>query len=223
MMLTPKGCNSIYRILGLHTPVEGSDPENCLPPWVASLFTRKNKDGDFEFDNLIYVPGTTYSIQPVSFALIFAHELRHFSQCCEQRKALDDCTLILNQLESFWRAAGIRKWDFPHEYDAMMFSKCVAEAVCGESTVSAFLKGETEAGDPKWRGFGICTGVCPQEDMISPRRLGDWWRDSVRRCKASIIPKVEVELSDSERCVEEGFIIAICEQLLADGTSGTLG
>ena len=121
---------------GFHIPVSGVRP-GLLPRWVREhLF---GSDYLSKFDNLIYIPETEYSTLPESFALIFAHELQHFVQYCEQRKAYDACVLLHKHLIS---VSAIKSWDFPHERDAMMVSKHVAKKALGTSAVEAKL------GDP---------------------------------------------------------------------------
>ena len=145
----PLAMESTHDTLGCHVQIV-PDPDNIASNLFATIGRSiYDEYGEFEFDNLIYVPGTAYSKQSISFVLTLAHELRHFVQCCKCRNTISYCI----RFERDWSAAGIRKRDFPHERDAMIVSKSVAEKVFTKHEVVAFLKSESENVNSKWQEF----------------------------------------------------------------------
>ncbi len=53
---------------GIHTPIIGA---GTWPPYISEYFLEP--DGDFAFDNLIYVPKTIHIEEKIPFVITFSH------------------------------------------------------------------------------------------------------------------------------------------------------
>jgi len=126
---------------GIHTPIIGS---GTWPHQVCQYF--RDSGGGFAFDNLIYIPGTKYAQEEVSFAIIFAHELQHFVQFGFAPKVYKANTLLFNKLLSFEPTTDAKPWDIPYNREAMIVAKRAAESVCGVQVVKAFIAAQIADG-----------------------------------------------------------------------------
>ncbi len=184
-------------VYGIQTSVIGSG--DALTPWVKSYLI--GLDGEFAFDNVIYVPGTVYSAQPVSFTLIFAHELQHFVQNCQHKKEYDASSLLKQHFASFGHPDDFRVWDFPHERDAMMISKQIAEKVFGEQTVSAFIANEAKTLDCKKKElWNFYRDLHPSgfDFLTETRRMVENYRPRLLSLEESSRETLSVDFSVSE-------------------------
>jgi hypothetical protein len=188
----PKELHLHGDVCGFHAPVAGA---RLLPPWVTPLL---RKGGKFVFDNLIYIPGTQYSTQMVSFVLIFAHELQHFIQYDQNRKVYEANVLLHEHLTSFEQDIQTKVWEIPYDLEAMIVSRHVAEKVLGRTAVATFVEAETNvsAGNKKelWEFYRnpifaetrpLVEQYKPQLLILKQRRhksfevdfnLSEWWR-----------------------------------------------
>jgi hypothetical protein len=118
---------------GLHVPTRGG---GRWPHHVQELlFTR---DHEFAFDNLIYIPGTEYARDPITFVMILAHEFRHFVQYGESELAWKVNRILFDNLREC--DTGAMVWDVPDERDAMIVSKHVTEEEFGTQAVDQLME-----------------------------------------------------------------------------------
>ncbi len=129
---------------GIHTPIIGS---GTWPYHVRQYF--RDAGGKFAFDNLIYIPGTKYAQEEISFAIILAHELQHFVQWGIAPKIYTANTLLLNKLLSFDPQTDAKPWGIPYNREAMIVSKRVAESICGKEAVRDFIAAQIADGKSK--------------------------------------------------------------------------
>jgi hypothetical protein len=129
--------------------VEGS---GRFPPYIERLFF--DSSGGLAFDNVIYLRGSTCTTG-TGAVITFAHELQHFMQCENAHKVYVANTLLYKHLPSFEPGHATNPWDIPHEQDAMMVSKRVAEAVVGPDAVSSHAVSRIAAEDDVlyWKYF----------------------------------------------------------------------
>jgi len=127
-------------ITGIHTPIVGS---GTWPRYVSRHFYSSD---DFAFDNLIYVPGTKYAGEDISFVIVFAHEVQHFVQWGFARKVSQANTLLLWNLAQFDPNTDMKPWGLPNNREAMIIAKRVAEAVCGTEAVKDFITAQIADG-----------------------------------------------------------------------------
>jgi hypothetical protein len=122
-------------LTGIHTPIIGS---GNWPHYVRRHFFDYSS-GDFAFDNLIYIPGTKYAEEDISFVIIFAHELQHFVQWGFARKVSQVNTLLLWNLAQFDPKTELKPWGLPNNREAMIVANRVAEALYGREPVEGFV------------------------------------------------------------------------------------
>jgi hypothetical protein len=91
------------------------------------------------FDCLIYVRNRTCR-DVTSCASTFAHELQHFMQYGYSRKVWAANTILYQRIRAYGNTTAT-VIDIPHERDANIVSKRVAEAVCGTEAVKLFAEG----------------------------------------------------------------------------------
>ncbi len=123
---------------GSHVPIIGG---GTWPPHVQECFYTC--EGEFAFDNLIYIPGTRDATNEAKFVMILAHEFRHFVQYGESKTAWRVHDVLFRNLGNLDQ--GARVWDIPDERDAMIFSKRVMEDEFGTQAVEQLI--ETEIAD----------------------------------------------------------------------------
>lgn len=99
-------------------------------------------DGLQDFDNFIYLHGSTCS-NDIGLTMTFAHELQHFVQYGFTPKLWAENTLAyvtLRNLEpAHFEALGLRSCDIPHEREARIVAKRVAEALFGVEPVRQYI------------------------------------------------------------------------------------
>jgi hypothetical protein len=137
------------RYRGFHLRVIGS---GYVPPYIQRLFF--DSLGGIAFDNLIYLPGRTCAIE-AGAVITFAHELEHFVQYATLYKVWVANTILYQYLPSFEPTTTAKAWNIPHEQDAMIVSKRVAETVIGTDAVCAHVAARIAAKDDEsyWRYF----------------------------------------------------------------------
>jgi hypothetical protein len=91
------------------------------------------------FDCLIYVRNKTCR-DVTGCASTFAHELQHFMQYGYSRKVWAANTILYQRIRAYGNTTAT-VIDIPHERDANIVSKRVAEAVCGKDAVRVFAEG----------------------------------------------------------------------------------
>jgi hypothetical protein len=124
---------------GFHTPVRGS---GFMPDYLSRHFFM---NGDFAFDNVVYLRGATCATQ-VGAVITFAHELQHVMQYGNANKVLAANNLLFQHLPEIDPTSGLRAWDIPHEHDAMLVSKRIGEAVLGKDAVLEHANSQIAAG-----------------------------------------------------------------------------
>jgi hypothetical protein len=106
-----------------------------LPAYVHECTT----DG---FEDFIYLHGSTCS-KDVALAMTFAHELQHFGQHGQVRPLWAANTLAFQTLLHMGRrdfeSLGIRACDIPHEREARIVAKQVAEHLFGSLAVGQHI------------------------------------------------------------------------------------
>lgn len=162
---------------GFHTPVIGSG--DAVPDDVKPLLF--GSDGEFAFDNLIYVPASKYTSLEVSRVIILSHELQHFVQWEANRRAYQVNISIFSHLCS--SNDNLKVWEIPYERDAMIVSVRVAQGVLGNEAVSTYIRSQTMEGDePKrelWRFLG----------SVSSTTVYDWMEETDRLQRAHFTPR----------------------------------
>ncbi len=136
----PMSLGKYYR--GFHVP---RSAKTCLPLYLDKCFFRplENFAGvapieqRFAFDNLIFIRAST-CLDVTGFVLTYAHELQHFMQHGHTpRLSVVNFDLYLNM--KVFESAAITT-DVPHEREANIVSKRVAETMCGAEAVRAFAE-----------------------------------------------------------------------------------
>jgi hypothetical protein len=115
----------------------------CSLWWEALMFV----DGLRSFDNFIYLHGTTCSNE-VGLVMTFAHELQHFFQYYTATKLYSENTVASVTLRNLTRrefaALGLRACDIPHEREARIVAKRIAEDLFGPELVSRHIEKKRE-------------------------------------------------------------------------------
>lgn len=127
---------------GFHIPLSG---RNDLPEYLRDCFFRPFEECHlamtFEqmvaFDNLIYVRHDTCS-DSVGCVITYAHELQHFLQHGHTPRLWAVNSALYNNLGAFDATA--TPIDIPHEREANIISKQVAEKICGEEAVRKYAE-----------------------------------------------------------------------------------
>jgi hypothetical protein len=128
---------------GFHVP---RSSRFSLPPYLLHSFFRPfeeiSSDIPFEdtvaFDNLIYIRDATCRDVEVGFVMTYAHELQHFVQHGYTPKLSAVNSVLYQNLKQF--EPGIIAIDIPHEREANIVSKRVAETVCGVAVVREYAE-----------------------------------------------------------------------------------
>jgi hypothetical protein len=177
---------------GLHVRLKGS---GTWPSYIQQLFLDSR--GGLAFDNVIYLPGRTCAAE-AGAVITFAHELEHFVQFGGVYKVLVANQLLYQHLPSLDPANTAKAWNIPHEQDAMIISKRVAEAVLGPEVVSKHAESRIAAQDDPlyWEyfqslnadvSFDLLDQTIPWVNKFRPQLLGlqqstvdfsqsEWWR-----------------------------------------------
>ncbi|MBZ5509578.1 MAG: hypothetical protein LAN70_00255 [Acidobacteriia bacterium] len=156
---------------GIHTPIFGG---GRWPHYVEEWFYTREKE--FAFDNLIYIPGTKYIGDPVTFTMIFAHELQHFMQYGQSRLAYKVNCILFGNVGEFDR--GAMAWDIPYERDAMIASKRVIEAEFGTPAVQQSV--EKQIADTNANGNFSKKEVWNFLNTLSSAADYDWREETCR-------------------------------------------
>lgn len=90
------------------------------------------------FDHVIYLHGSTCSNE-VGLAMTFSHELQHFVQNGNSLSLWAANTLIPKLLKSDIDALGLTWCDVPHEREARIVSKRIAENLFGAEVVTQYV------------------------------------------------------------------------------------
>ncbi|HEV8039246.1 MAG TPA: hypothetical protein VGP62_10320 [Bryobacteraceae bacterium] len=106
---------------GFHAPVIGT---GYISHDIQRLFF--DSLGNIVFDNVIYLPSRTFTTE-TGAVITFSHELQHFVQYGTAYKAWAASTLLCKHLRTFEPATTAQAWNIPHEQDAMIVSKRIAE------------------------------------------------------------------------------------------------
>jgi hypothetical protein len=128
---------------GFHAP---RSSRHVLPIYLLHCFFRPfdevTSDMPFEetvaFDNLIYVRDSTCRDGDVGFVTTYAHELQHFVQHGYTPKLSAVNSVLYQNLKRF--EASAIAIDVPHEREANIVSKRVAEIVCGVAAVKTYAE-----------------------------------------------------------------------------------
>ena len=177
---------------GFHTPVIGS---GYLPQHIHRYLFETG--GNHAFDNLIYLRGSTCKSN-IGTVITFAHELQHFVQHATAFKVSVANNLFYKNLRDFDPDSAAKAWNIPHEQEAMMVSKRVAEVVLGKDAVGEYITSRIVAEDDPhyWEyfqslsphtTFDLCAETIRWVDRYRPKLLGlgqskvdfsqsEWWR-----------------------------------------------
>jgi len=114
-------------------------PGDKLPDYLTRL--EYDAGSDSHFDHLIYVTNTT-CLDKTTFVLTFAHELQHFFQYWCARKIWAMSTLLYWNVLVFEPDALLTAINIPHEREANIVSKRVAETICTPTAVKEFAENQ---------------------------------------------------------------------------------
>ncbi len=111
--------------------------------------------------------GGTCAVQTGAL-ITFAHELQHFVQYGSAYKVLVTNTLLSRHLPSFEPGNTAKAWNIPHEQDAIIVSKRVAEAVIGADAVGTYVASRIAAEDDVlcWKYFQ-CLSSTDSFDLVA--------------------------------------------------------
>jgi hypothetical protein len=126
------------------------------------------------FDDLIYLHGSTCS-SDMGLTMTLAHELQHFIQHSERTQLWAANSLIPKLKKTTVMALGLRWCDIPHEREARIVSKRIAEQIFGAELVRQYIDGKitesvTECDAADWeciRGLATSTTY----DLASATKL----------------------------------------------------
>jgi hypothetical protein len=130
---------------GFHISIEGRSE---LPEYLSDCFFHPfnpfgNEEVTWEntvsFDNLIYVAPRT-CLDPTACVLTFAHELQHFMQYGYSKKVWAVNCILYNHIVRFDPFTPRTTIDIPHERDANIVSKRIAEEICGIEAIRIFAE-----------------------------------------------------------------------------------
>jgi len=127
---------------GFHIPLAG---RNDLPDYLRDCFfvpfEKFDQSMTFEqmvaFDNLIYIRRETCS-DTIGCVITYAHELQHFTQHGYTPRLWAVNTALYNDLEAFDATAA--PIDIPHEREANIIAKRVAEEILGVEAVRKYAE-----------------------------------------------------------------------------------
>ena len=137
---------------GFHNPVRQFRFQGV--PWPpelrAHLWDTQRKE--FAFDAVIYMRKRTCD-SDIGTVITFGHGLQHFLQYGSQYKAWRASQFIANIAAP--KLVNSRPWSFPHEHQAQLVAKRVAETVLGPANVQSYAKEQAaHRGDrEKWLFF----------------------------------------------------------------------
>jgi hypothetical protein len=147
---------------GFHVP-RSSCP--VLPYYLVSCFyhpfdplnSNVPFDNTIAFDNLVYIRDSTCREGGVGFVTTYAHELQHFVQHGYTPR-LSEVNSVLYQNLKVYEPNAIAT-DIPHEREANIVSKQVAERMFGVDAVREYAEGQIrfmeQAGDSEQRARWI--------------------------------------------------------------------
>ena len=133
---------------GSHVPPEGL---HQLPDYLGSYIFRPDEElmwldhvASFEeqlaIDHLIYVRDST-CVDTVGFVLTLAHELQHVTQYRRSRKLLAASALLYHNLKrTLDPSTTLTAIDIPHEQEANIVSKRIAERICSADAVKRYAE-----------------------------------------------------------------------------------
>jgi hypothetical protein len=115
--------------------------EGPLPEWSDYLRQQifvPMQAPKLAFDHVIYLHGSTCS-NVKGLTMTFAHELQHFAQHSNSLKLWAANSLVPNLPKHVIDALGLRWCDIPHEREARIISKRIAEQLFGAEAVAEFI------------------------------------------------------------------------------------
>jgi hypothetical protein len=128
---------------------------SCGPVrWPPEIMEHVWDKQDWRCDVVIYLRSRTCQ-SPTGTAITFAHELQHFMQYGLRNKAWQ----ASHDIQRIFEESGRRSfpWDFPHEFEAQVVSRKVAESedVRGKDEVRRYAEQqiELERDRRKWEFF----------------------------------------------------------------------
>lgn len=141
----PHGFGRHYR--GFHIPRK--DASDLLQPEHIQCFYRSSEDIPVDapldqlvaFDNMIYIRKTTCD-DTVGCVTTFGHELQHFVQYGFTPRLTRANSVLYRNLKRLEPTAIAT--DVPHEREANIVSKRVAELVCGKDAVNRFANDQIQ-------------------------------------------------------------------------------
>jgi hypothetical protein len=125
---------------GFYSPIYISDRMGDRPWLTAPLYVLKCvfADGLPVFEDFIYLHGSTCSNE-VGLTMTLAHELQHFVQHSDAPGLWAANSLVPRLHKSVISALGLKWCDVPHERDARIVSKRVAENLLGSEAVRQYI------------------------------------------------------------------------------------
>jgi hypothetical protein len=116
-----------------------------LPNWPPYLLSRifvqnppASSPRQVAFDHVIYLYDSTCSNE-VGLTMTFVHELQHFLQHVNATQIWAANTLVANLKSDTRSALGLRCFDIPHERQARIASKRIAEGVFGANPARKYI------------------------------------------------------------------------------------
>jgi hypothetical protein len=144
---------------------------------LAKLETVPSFMEQLAYENLVYIRNST-CIDSVGFVLTLAHELQHVTQRCKSLKILSANSLLYHNLaRTIDPHTTLTPIDIPHEQDANVVSKRVAETILGPELVRryadvqiSFFEDMSRYGDRdahaehiRWQFFSQCDSSIPYD------------------------------------------------------------
>jgi hypothetical protein len=121
---------------GFYAPVRSDHPHWRIAP--RYILDRVFIDGALAFDDFIYLHGTTCG-EEIALSMTLAHELQHFIQHADRTPLWAANGLVPNLDKTAIAALGLRWCDIPHEREARIVSKRIAEDLFGPDAVKAHI------------------------------------------------------------------------------------
>jgi hypothetical protein len=121
---------------GFYAPVRSGHPHWRIAPRyiVDNVFI----DGTAAFDDFVYLHGTTCA-EDIALTMTLAHELQHFIQHADRTPVWAANSLVPNLHKTAIAALGLRWCDIPHEREARIVSKRIAEDLFGPDVVGRHI------------------------------------------------------------------------------------
>jgi hypothetical protein len=165
-----------------------------MPNWPPEILRCVSDGSKYFCDVTVYLRNRTCQSQ-TGTVITFAHELQHFTQYGNSRKAW----LANRHLQRIYRLCQQRvpPWHFPYEYEALLVSKQVAEEVLSPGEVRDYTEQECEHEQiervedlKKWEFF-LRLDVREEYDLLEKTKI------EVRKCRDYLEEYCQTDNSDA--------------------------